>query len=149
MANLRYYPSRLLRDPWQLMTEMSQLFDDSRSDSSAEIATCAWVPAVDIKDTKEGTMLTADLPGISKKDIKVEVENNCLCISGQRNEVHEEKDDKHIKRERVQGSFYRRFTLPTDADTDNIKANVNDGVLSVLIPKRKAGDNGRVAIDVK
>ena len=149
MANLRYYPSRLLRDPWQLVTDMSQFFEDPRLNNDADLATCQWLPAVDIKDTKEGIMVTADLPGIDKKDVKVEVENNCLCLSGIREEVHEEKDAKHVKKERVQGSFERRFSLPNDADQSSIKANMEKGVLSILIPKRKAGDNGRIAIDVK
>ena len=149
MANLRYYPSRLSRDPWQFVTEMSQLLGEPGYSNVSGTATCEWLPAVDIKDTKDGIKITADLPGIDKKDIKVEVVNNCLCLSGQREEVHEEKDSKHIKRERVQGSFERRFSLAHDADQSNIKAEMNNGVLTVIIPKRKATDGGRVRITVK
>ena len=94
-------------------------------------------PAVDVTEDKEKYLVKADLPGLKQEDIKVELDENVLKISGEKKHEHEEKDEKKHYHycERSYGSFERSFALPKGTDAEHIKAKYEDGVLSVEIPK--------------
>ena len=81
--------------------------------------------------------IEVDLPGVDKKDIDIDIQDNTLVISGERKLKDESKDDEYYKIESVYGKFERRFTLPEDADVAKIDAKSVDGVLEVKIPKKK------------
>ncbi|HLI83591.1 MAG TPA: Hsp20/alpha crystallin family protein [Bryobacteraceae bacterium] len=108
-----------------------------------------WSPAVDIYETENELVLKADLPEINQKDIDVRVENQTLTISGTRQ--FEKTDDKkgYHRMERSYGSFVRSFAIPNTFDTDNIKAEYQNGVLSVTLPKKEAAKPRQVKIEVK
>ncbi len=91
-------------------------------------------PDCDVIETKDAYVLTMELPGISKEDIKIEVEDNVLSISGEKKETCQ-SDDSRVS-ERIYGSFVRSFSLPDDALVDNIEAECKNGVLTVKIPKK-------------
>ena len=96
-----------------------------------------WAPAVDVKEDENNFYVIAELPGISKEDMHVEVENNRLSIRGERKfEKQEEKENFHFV-ERSYGSFFRSFTLPRNVNPDAIEAEYKDGVLSLTLPKRE------------
>src|SRR5689334_12503798 len=106
-----------------------------------------WSPAVDIQETDHEFILKADLPDVKKDDVKVELDDGVLTIEGQRRKEKEEKDTRFHKVERSYGKFVRHFTLPTDVDVPNVKAEFKDGVLSVRLPK--AANAKPKAIEVK
>lgn len=96
----------------------------------------SWQPAVDIQESETAYTLIADVPGIAFDAIDITLEDSTLTIAGERNSPSAE-DGQHVCRsERRQGAFQRQFVLPDTADVDAIEANGNQGVLTVVIPKR-------------
>ncbi|KAF7054503.1 hypothetical protein CFC21_062165 [Triticum aestivum] len=94
---------------------------------------------IDWKETPEAHVFKADVPGLKKEEVKVEVEDgNVLQISGERNKEQEEKTDTWHRVERSSGKFLRKFRLPEDAKADQIKAAMENGVLTVTVPKAEA-----------
>ncbi len=94
-----------------------------------------WMPLTDIFEDKENYRIKADLPGISKKDVKISYSNSELSISGERVQETENKDSKSHRIERTFGKYFRSFTLPKEIKADNIKADFKDGQLTITIPK--------------
>jgi HSP20 family protein len=105
-----------------------------------------WTPAVDVRETADAFILTADVPGVDPRNIEVTTENGLLTIRGSRqNEaVNEGKDYRRI--ERVSGRFLRRFSLPDTANVDGVTAKSNHGVLTLTIPKRAEVQPRRIEI---
>jgi HSP20 family protein len=134
--------ARVQNDPLSLMNQWRRdierafnSFEDAGS--RGEVTAAAWAPAVDIKEEDGAYVVHADIPGVDPKNIELNMENGVLTLRGERkSEVKEEKDNYH-RIERITGSFYRRFTLPDTADSDNISAKYTNGVLEVRIPKQE------------
>jgi HSP20 family protein len=129
----------------QLMRWGSSGFDPFREmipvlQSAADLP--SYIPAFEVKETKEGYSFKADIPGVKDDDLKITVSGNRLSITGKREEEKKQQDDKYYCYERSYGSFSRAFTLPDDADTEAIKADSKNGQLSVLVPK-KAGQSAK------
>ena len=106
-----------------------------------------WSPAVDIQETDHEFILKADLPDVKKEDVRVELEDGVLTVEGERRKEQEETGKRSHKIERAYGKFVRHFTLPTEVDGPNVKAEFKDGVLSVRLPK--AANATPKAIDMK
>lgn len=146
MSMTRWEPFRGLNT---LQEQVNRLFEDNfaRSRSShAELA--SWTPAVDIFETENELVVKADLPDLQEKDIDVRVENNTLTIRGERkfnNEVHE---DNYLRVERAYGTFTRNFSLPNTVNTEGIRAEYRNGVLSVRMPKREETKPKQIKIGV-
>jgi HSP20 family protein len=94
-----------------------------------------FAPAFEVKETKEGYIFKADVPGIKDKDLEVTVTGNRLTVSGHREAEHKEQTDTLYTYERSYGSFSRSFTLPDGADVTKCVADLRDGVLSLSIPR--------------
>ena len=94
-----------------------------------------WNPAVDVKENEKSYVLTADIPGLTKKNVKINVSNGVLTVHGERKEEKENKDGKFYYRERHIGSFSRSFQLPETVNDDSIQASFKNGVLSIELPK--------------
>ena len=94
-----------------------------------------WSPAVDVKETDNSFVLTSDIPGLTKKDIKVNVANGKLSISGERTYETDQENDNYHYRERRFGTFDRSFKLPDTVDEEKISASFKNGILIVALPK--------------
>jgi len=135
------YMSHIRWDPWRrigfLQNRINQMIADSASDPRAEdeIARCEWKPAVDILDTVEGVIIKADLPGVKKENINVELKDNLMTLKGERTADILVESEKCYRRERCFGSFFRAFTLPGRISADHIRAVLKDGVLEIYFPK--------------
>jgi HSP20 family protein len=146
MSMTRWQPFRNLST---LQEEVNRLFESSLTrcrTGQADLA--SWSPAVDIYETANELVVNADLPDVQDKDIEVRVENNTLTIRGERkfsNEVHE---DNHLRVERAYGSFTRSFSLPNTVNTEAIKAEHKNGVLTVHMPKREETKPKQIKISV-
>lgn len=123
-----------------LQREMDRLFGRLgfgrvTNDTAAPVA---WMPRIDVKTNGDDMVVYAELPGMDKDDIDIEVTDGVLAIRGERKAESEKSDDGWLIRERSFGSFERALTLPEGVDPDKITADYNDGVLEVHIPKAAA-----------
>jgi HSP20 family protein len=104
---------------------------------------------VDWKETPEAHVFKADLPGVKKEEVKVEVEDgNVLVVSGERTKEKEDKNDKWHRVERSSGKFVRRFRLPENVKVEEVKAGLEDGVLTVTVPKAEAKKPEMKAVEI-
>ena len=135
MAIIRWDP---FRDMTTLRERMNRLFEDMAASRGEEkdLATSSWAPAVDIYETENEVILTAEIPGIEEKDIEIKVEDNTLTLRGERKLEKETKEENYHRIERAYGSFFRSFTLPAFVDQDRIEAEHENGVLKIRMPKR-------------
>jgi HSP20 family protein len=132
-----------------LQDEVNRLFENSfpgnRGDNSA---LTTWAPAVDIYETENELVLKADLPDINEKDLDIRVENNMLTVRGERKFEQNVKEDNYLRIERTYGAFSRSFGLPNTVNTEAIKAEYKNGVLTVELPKRAESKPKQVKINV-
>ena len=128
--------------PWRemptLQNRFNHLFNDpffraGQMDDDAGMG--LWNPAVDLYEKDGHFMIKAELPGVDKKDIKIDLQDRLLTLSGERTFDNEVEEENYYRRERSYGKFQRAFTLPADVDSDKIKAEFKDGVLQIEVPK--------------
>ena len=103
---------------------------------------------VDVAEDENAFLIHADVPGYSREDLKVEVEDGILNISAEKKEEKEEKNDHYHVRERCFGSFSRSFSLPKHVASEKIEATVKDGVLTVTVPKAEASRPRQIDVKV-
>ncbi|UCF71665.1 MAG: Hsp20/alpha crystallin family protein [candidate division WOR-3 bacterium] len=108
-----------------------------------------WRPAIDIEENNGNLMVRAEIPGMSKEDIKVAVKDNMLTISGERKRENESKDKTYYRVERCYGQFQRMIRLPTEVDADKVKATYKDGVLHVTLPKPESMKPKQIDVEIK
>jgi HSP20 family protein len=114
------------------------MFDDGFypiNRDEVELSMGSWNPVVDVYDNDDIIVIKAELPGIDKEGIEIDVKDRVLTLKGERSSESEVKDDNYYRRERSFGKFERAFNLPADVDPDKIKADYKDGVLKIDIPK--------------
>lgn len=157
MAIMRWRP---LRDIVSIQDEMDRLFSafsgfgrkpqrwSEFGSRGFEPEEGMWSPTVDVSETKDNIVVTAEIPGLKKEDIKLSVQDNILTLSGQKKQETEEKDTNFYRLERNFGSFCRSFTLPTQVQPDKIKASYKDGVLKVSLPKTEEVKPKEIPINI-
>ena len=119
-----------------MQRDLNRVFDSFfRGSESEEDYRSTWTPSVDIKETASEIVMVAELPGMTKNDVRLSVRDNTLEISGEKKQSEESKDSTFHRVERVYGKFYRSFSLPTTIDAAKIKAVFKDGILTMTLPK--------------
>lgn len=108
----------------------------------------AWAPAVDVRETGTDVVVKAELPGVDAKDVDITVEGNMLTIKGERKSEENKKEEGYYYSERRYGSFVRSLTLPREVDEARTRASYKDGVLTVLMPKKKEEKAKQIKVDV-
>ncbi len=148
MALTRFDP---FRDLAILQDRMNRLFNDvgptARRDEDV-LSRGAWLPAVDVYEQDNMLVLKAELPGITREDFDLTVENNTLTIRGERKLDSEIKQDNVHRVERAFGAFSRSFTLAPKVDATKISAEYKDGVLSIRLPFREEAKPRSIKVDV-
>jgi HSP20 family protein len=133
----------------RIAREMDSLFNSFFNFPSlrTEIS-CDFMPRVNIKDTKDNVILTFELPGMEKKDIKVTVKDDVLTVSGQRNFKSEQKDEGWVRTEISSGSFSRSFTLPDTVDPEKVNADYKNGMLEIKLAKHPEHKPKEIEVNV-
>ncbi len=139
--------------PWREMPALhnrfNRLFDDpffrvGQMDDDAGLG--LWNPVVDLYEKDDHFMIKAELPGVDKKNIKIDLQDRLLTLSGERAYDNEVKEENYYRRERSYGKFQRAFTLPADVDSDKIKAEFKDGLLQIEVPKPEEKNAKQVTV---
>ena len=148
MALIRWDP---FREVTSLQERMNRLFSDFRLRSpfaEEEITQGTWVPPVDIYETNDSIVLEAELPGITKDSISLEVKDNTLTLKGEKKFEKDVKEENYHRVERSYGSFQRVFTLPSTVQQDKVKAKFRDGILEITLPKVEEAKPKQIKVEV-
>jgi HSP20 family protein len=131
-----------------LQEQVNRLFGNVLERSSEESNLTTWAPAVDIYETEHELVVKADLPEIDPKDLDIRVENNILTIRGERKFEKKVNEDNYLRVERAYGSFSRSFSLANTVNAEAIKADYQNGVLTLTIPKREEAKPKQIKVNV-
>ena len=137
-------------DPWRSMRALLAWdpFREMSPFSSFE-ERAAFLPAFDVKETKDAYLFKADMPGIADRDLEVTMTGNRLTVSGKREEGKEERSERYYTYERAYGSFSRSFTLPDGTDIERLHASLDQGVLTITVPKKPEVQPKKIAIKME
>jgi HSP20 family protein len=143
-----------LKNLAQLQERMNRIFEDSlsllRTGEGKELfALGSWVPPVDICETEDAIVLTAELPGMKRDDVSVEIKDNTLTIKGERKFERESEEKNYSRIERSYGTFQRVFTLPHLIRPDKIKARYENGILEITLPKEGESRTKHIKVKVE
>jgi HSP20 family protein len=131
-----------------LQEQVSRLFGNVLEHSGEESNLTTWAPAVDIYETEHELVVKADLPEVDPKELDIRVENNLLTIRGERKFEKKVNEDNYLRVERVYGSFSRSFSLANTVNSEAIKADYQNGVLTLTIPKREEAKPKQIKVNV-
>jgi HSP20 family protein len=143
--------------PWErtktlskLRKEMDDLWGRFFGDTAFPVfSESLWAPALDVKETKDNIVVTAEIPGLTAKDVEVTISADLLTIKGEKKQEKEEKEESYHLIERRYGSFSRSIRLSSEVDTKNIKASHKEGVLTIRLPKSEKGKEKQIKINVE
>lgn len=142
MTLMHYNPARSLNS----FSDIVDRFFDAPVNCRAE-GTCTWSPNVDVAEYEDRYEFVVEVPGLTKEDIKVSLENNVLTISGERQQETSEETKNFHHVERYYGSFERSFRLPKDVASDAVKAKYDAGLLNIQVPKAEAAKPKEIKIN--
>ena len=131
-----------------LHEQLNRLFNDGIERTAENSSLTAWAPAVDIYETEHELVVKADLPDVDPKDLDIRVANNILTIHGERKFESKVTEDKYLRVERAYGSFSRSFSLANTVNSEAIKADYQNGVLTLNIPKREEAKPKQIKVNV-
>ena len=131
-----------------LQEQINRLFSDAFQGSTQESNLTTWAPAVDIFETEHELVVKADLPEVDPKDLDIRVENNILTIRGERKFEKKQESGDYLRVERAYGSFSRSFALANSVNSEAIKADYHNGVLTLSVPKREEAKPKQIKVNV-
>jgi HSP20 family protein len=132
-----------------LQGQINRLFSEAFDRSADEANLTTWAPAVDIYETEHELVVKADLSDVKPEDLDIRVENNILTIRGERKFEKKVNEENYLRVERAYGSFSRSFALANTVNTEAIKADYKDGVLTLVIPKREEAKPKQIKVNVQ
>ena len=131
-----------------LQEQINRVFHDVVGHAGEESNLTPWAPAVDIYETENELVVKADLPDVDPQDLDIRVENNVLTIRGERKFEKQVHEDNYLRIERAYGSFSRSFSLASSVNSDAIKADYHDGVLTLSVPKTEEAKPKQIKVNV-
>jgi len=156
MSLVRWNPARDLSlfpsDMLNMQREINRMFDSFFRDGLAEessLVPTLWTPAADIAEQENQYVVKLELPGVTKDDVKIAMQNNVLVIHGEKKQEKTSKGSEYQRVERSYGSFQRSFTLPTTVKTDRIEATFANGILTITLPKAEEAIPKQIEVKVK
>ena len=156
MTLIRWNPAHDLvpfqSDMLGMQRELNRIFDNFfRGDVAepADMLRSTWAPSVDIRERDNDYLVNVELPGVSKDDVKITLQDNILTVRGEKNQEKESKESKYHRVERVYGSFQRSFALPAAVKAEKIDASYKDGILTVSLPKAEEAKPKQIEVKVK
>ena len=133
----------------RIQSRINELFEDALGRTRAQQnAAAVWYPPVDILESKDSYLIRAELPGMRKEDLKTEVNEGILTLSGERKLEEPASGVEYHRVERVTGKFSRSFHVPQTVNPDGIKATYKDGILEVQVPKADEAKPRQIAISL-
>jgi HSP20 family protein len=141
----RWNPYRELN---ALQSRMNRLFEAQYGGREESLTSTSFVPPVDVYEDEQSIQLKLEVPGIDEKDLDLTVENNTLTVTGERKFEKGEKEQNFHRVERRYGSFTRSFTLPTTVNTEDIKADYEQGVLKIRLAKRTEAKPKQIKVNI-
>jgi HSP20 family protein len=148
MSIIRWEP---FRDLVSTQDRFNQLFNDTFARAlgdQQEVSPRTWIPPVDIYETGDSLVLKAELPGINPEDVEIRVEDSTLYLKGERKFEKEVREENLHRVERSYGTFTRSFALPSTIDAEKVKAEYENGILTLTLPKREEAKPRTIKIDV-
>lgn len=143
-------------DPWKdlatIQEKMNQLFEDTFTRGRAReegLSPAMWSPSVDIYETDDAVVVKAEVPGVEKDKIGIEVKDGILTLRGERKFEKEVKEENYHRMERAYGTFVRSFSVPPSVDAERISASLKDGVLEISLPKVEKAKPRQIKVEVK
>jgi HSP20 family protein len=156
MSIVRWNPVRELTtfpsDILGMQREINHMFDRFFRGGvldDAEFPATGWVPAVDLAEKDDAYIAKVELPGVSKDDVKITLQDNIITIRGEKKDEKETKESNYHRVERSYGSFQRSFNLPTAVKGDKIEAQYKDGILTISLPKAEEAKRKQIEVKVK
>ena len=151
MSIMRWRP---MRDLTSTREEMRHLFDDFLTgwpwlERGRDLLDSEWTPSVDVAETEEDVIVTAELPGVRPEDVDLTIANDILTIRGEKKEEEEADKERRHRVERCYGNFQSSISLPTGVQEDKVEACYKDGVLRVSIPKGEKVKPKQIKISVE
>jgi HSP20 family protein len=145
MAITRWDP---FRDVLALQNRMNSLFQEFERGQGGTLTTAAFVPPVDIYEDEHKIVLKLEVPGLTEKDLDIQLENQVLTVKGERKFEQEEKEENFHRIERRYGSFLRSFTVPNTVEPESVKAGYDAGVLKIELGKRAEARPKQIKVEV-
>lgn len=139
----RRTPNRTVRD---LQREVDSIFDQFFGRESDDDTSTVWAPRTDLSETDGAFRIRLDVPGMTKDDIAINLQNNTLTVSGERSSERQEDGEEYVRVERAFGNFHRTFTLPDAVDPDRVEATYDEGVLTINVPKTEKSTRRQIEI---
>jgi len=139
------------RDLTSIQERMNQIFEDALARTRGRdegLRTGMWTPAVDIYEKNDTVVVKAELPGVERDQISVEVKDGILTLRGERKFERDVKEESYHRVERSYGTFLRSFSLPVSVDQEQVKATFRDGVLEVELPKKEQAKPKQIQVNI-
>jgi HSP20 family protein len=145
VMNLMHWRARPINPFFDLQQEINRMFEQFDGGNREEIIR----PALDIKDEDKMLVVTAELPGVDSKDVEISIQDNVLIVKGEKRSQREETKDTYRCVERSFGSFERRVQLPNDVDSEKAEASMDNGVLTLRLPKLESASARTIPIKAR
>jgi HSP20 family protein len=156
MSLIRWNPGRelttLSTDVFNMQREINRMFDSffrGGIQDDGNLFPTVWSPAVDVVEHEGDYLVKLELPGVSKDDVRITVQDNILTIRGEKKAEMEAKESSYHRVERSYGSFQRSFTLPTTVKSEKVEASYKDGILTIHLPKAEEAKPKQIQVTVK
>lgn len=149
MAIIRWDP---FEDVSTLQDRINRLFEDAfprPRESENELMSNRRIPVADVYEAETAMVVQAEIPGVRKEDVTVEIKEQTLIIRGERKPDSQIKEEQYVRRERYLGRFQRAFSLPYAVNPEAVKARFKDGVLVVELPKPEAEKARKIRVDIE
>jgi HSP20 family protein len=146
LAYNRFEP---FRSASSLQQHLNRIFTENSERSSDEASLTTWAPAVDIYETEHELVVKADIPDVKAEELDIRVENNILTIRGERKFEKQVNENNYLRVERSYGAFARSFSLANTVNTEAIKADYKNGVLTLSVPKREEAKPKQIKVQVE